>query len=220
MSTNKPTGSKDDPSYVRVTNLPDPDLAFSMQATAHAKGFIYNGTITPGIAEKYKSEGSSFCMRNLNAGDSDWDVPLSAQETNRITGPSSKHGYGLALMPVYNLDVSKIPASNDAASVIATQVLDKLSAALIPIGTTVWLQLLSSESGAKSDQIRNIEHQIFQSGYSVGILGDEVQQQQQTNGRVLESTYTPFEDASNGTSVRSISIGDNTGANPIYWAIQ
>ncbi|MCG7534153.1 hypothetical protein [Pseudoalteromonas sp. OOF1S-7] len=165
-------------------------------------------------------------MRNLNQSDgSSQYISLTAQETNRITGTNDQHGYGLALMPVYILDSSALTnktASGNTAqtpSAVAADVLSALSTAAIPIGTTVWLQLTKADKGVSSDQVQAIEHQIFQSGYSVGILGDEVQQQQ-TNGRVLESTYTPFEQSSSGAKVRTITIGDNTGSFPIYWAVQ
>lgn len=220
MNAKKPLGSKDDPSYVRVTNMPDPNLAYSSVAHPGAKGFIYNGTMKPSVADKYKGEGYSFCMRNLNTQDNEWDVALTAQETDRITGTSDKHGYALALMPMFILNVSSINNTNNNPLDIANNVLDLLNSASIPIGTTVWLQLKDNDNGAKSDQIQEIEHYIFQSGYSVGILGDEVQLQQQTNGRVLESTYTPFEESNSGTTIRTIMIGENSGTYPIYWALQ
>ncbi|KZN67191.1 hypothetical protein N473_08190 [Pseudoalteromonas luteoviolacea CPMOR-1] len=245
MGNTSPLGSKDNPGYVKVTNTPELQLAYAEVAHPHAKGIIYNGTMKPSIANKYKSEGYSFCMRSLNtstgsstSGSENTElcmIPLTAQETNRITGASDKHGYGLALMPFYILNVSNIvdPTStgskNDGSTsapaentpvYIAAKVIDMVSEAAIPIGTTVWLQLQNTGDGTNLSLVQQIEQQIFQSGYSVGILGDEVQQQQQTNGRVLESTYTPFEQSASGTQIRTIAIGDNTGSYPIYWAIQ
>ncbi|MCO7189555.1 MULTISPECIES: hypothetical protein [unclassified Pseudoalteromonas] len=227
MSNAPALGSKDNPGYVKITNTPELQHAYSTVAHPHSKGFIYNGTMKPSIADKYKSEGYTFCMRNLNQSDgSSQYIPLTAQETNRITGTNDQHGYELALMPVYILDSSaltnKTTSGNTAPtpSAVAADVLSALSTAAIPIGTTVWLQLTKADKGVTSDQIQAIEHQIFQSGYSVGILGDEVQQQQQTNARVLESTYTPFEQSGSGAKVRTITIGDNTGSFPIYWAVQ
>ncbi|MBE0370515.1 glycoside hydrolase family 25 domain-containing protein [Pseudoalteromonas aurantia] len=222
----------ENPTLVKIVNPPVPQLTYAEIADPHAKGIIYNGTMKPSIADKYKSEGYSFCIRSLNApttqspptakGSGPSTIPLTAQETNRITGANDKHGYGLALMPVYHQDASKIGTGTGqiAPSDIASSVLNLLSEAAIPIGTTVWLQLTSTESSSGSGQTQAVEQQIFQSGYSVGILGNEVQQQQQTNGRVLESTYTPFEQSSSNTQIRTITIGDNAGSYPIYWAIQ
>lgn len=225
-------GSKENPSYVKITNTPELQLAYAEVGHPHAKGIIYNGTMKPSIANKYKSEGYSFCMRSLNTSDDSGSnktelctIPLTAQETNRITGSSDKHGYGLALMPLYILDVSIIndPKNGSTENTpldIAAKVIDMVSEAAIPIGTTIWLQLQNTGDSTNLSLVQQIEQQIFQSGYSVGILGDEVQQQQQTNGRVLESTYTPFEQSASGTQIRTIAIGDNTGSYPIYWAIQ
>lgn len=225
-------GTTEKPTLVKIVNPPAPQLTYAEVAHPHAKGIIYNGTMKPSIADKYKSEGYSFCIRSLNAPTTQSPstakdsgpstIPLTAQETNRITGADDKHGYGLALMPLYHQDASKIAAGTGqiAPSDIATNVINLLNEAAIPIGTTVWLQLTSTESSLGSGQIQAIEQQIFQSGYSVGILGDEVQQQQQTNGRVLESTYTPFEQSSSNTQIRTITIGDNAGSYPIYWATQ
>ncbi|MBQ4845124.1 hypothetical protein [Pseudoalteromonas sp. MMG005] len=235
MSSSTPgdnKGTTETPTLVKIVNPPIPQLTYAEIAHPHAKGIIYNGTMKPSIADKYKSEDYSFCIRSLNApttqspptakGSGPSTIPLTAQETNRITGANDKHGYGLALMPVYHQDASKIGTGTGqtAPSDIATSVLNLLSEAAIPIGTTVWLQLTSTVSGSGSGQIQAVEQQIFQSGYSVGILGNEVQQQQQTNGRVLESTYTPFEQSSSNTQIRTITIGDNAGSYPIYWAIQ
>ncbi|KID59052.1 hypothetical protein JF50_00935 [Pseudoalteromonas luteoviolacea] len=219
MAVNSPT----DPTYIKIVNPPAPQLAYAEVAHPHAKGIIYNGTMKPSIAEKYKNEGYSFCMRSLNApaikdssGNKEqldpYTISLTAQETNRVTGASDKHGYGLALMPIYDFNTTPTPPD------FALDILNLLSAAAIPIGTTVWLKW--SGSTLKQSEVQSVEQQIFQSGYSVGILGDEVQQQQQTNGRVLESTYTPFEQSCSGTQIRTIAIGDNTGSYPIYWAIQ
>ena len=212
----------------RMANNQSPIIqAYAEVATEGAKGFVYNGVMKPSIAQSYAKEHYEFCIRNLNCNDKNGlDIPLSAQETNRITATTSNNGYGLKLMPLYHLnDDGKYPLDPKkedlvaVGEVVSQRVINLLEKAHIPIGTTVWLKLANGDNNVKP-YIKSIEHNIFQKGYSVGIIGDDITQQQQTNSRTLESTYSPFEESTCGSTIRTMTIGENDGTFKIYWAEQ
>lgn len=213
----------------RMANSQSPIIqAYAEVATEGAKGFVYNGVMKPSIAQSYTKEHYEFCIRNLNCNDKNGlDIPLSAQETNRITATTNNNGYGLKLMPLYHLiendNLYKATPTEadlqDVAEAVSKDVINLLEKAHIPIGTTVWLKLANGDNSIKL-YIKGIEHSIFQKGYSVGIIGDDITQQQQTNSRTLESTYSPFEESTCGSTIRTMTIGENDGTFKIYWAEQ
>ncbi|AQQ00796.1 hypothetical protein B0W48_13840 [Pseudoalteromonas aliena] len=209
MATNTETKSISDLlSTIATANV----KAIAEPAQHNSKGFVYDGVITPGLADNYQQKGYEFCIRNLNSESTSSYSKLSGQETNRITQAKTDGGYGLALMPLYTTETT-----TTAQNVIAA-----LKDALIPIGVTVWLDMTTpptpTHSSDSADTVTAFKKSIFQAGYSVGTIGHGASAAPVTNSSVLETVYCPFEPSESESGLKTMTIGDNNGICKIYWA--
>ncbi|TDF35597.1 hypothetical protein EYS14_19500 [Alteromonadaceae bacterium M269] len=192
--------------------------AYAEVAEPEAKGFNYSGVLTPAMMEH--CQHYQFCLRNLNHTDgTTTSGVLTGQETNRITGHSNEGGYGLPLMPLYNVQITAATNNKDAAvATTSKDVLQTLREALIPIGVTVWL----ATDSAEAIDLTNLKSELFEAGYSVGEIGKSATPAPTatTNNSVLETVYCPFTPPEANSKVKTVTIGANSGMCQIYWAKQ
>ena len=212
----QPRKTKQDLSEViQMSNL----KAQTENATAHAKGFVAENVVTYAIAAEHKAQGYKFCLRLLEF-DSVGFANIAATDRELYSIMSNQSGgSGLMLMPL-------IKAKTTTPSDDLKSALERLEELGLPLNMTIWLdeESLKTAFTANPEKIKEYKDEwsknVIAAGYSVGyykggIDDCECPSTSDSGNSVLSAVECG---TSSSSTLKSITIGNNTGSCKIRWA--
>lgn len=195
-------------------------------ATAHAKGFVAEQVVTYSLAQEYKKQGYSFCLRLINHTNEKTNRDADDAELYSMMSNLSG-GSGLSVMPLFKVPAVIEDRSGTWGDIRAA--INELRRAGFPKNITVWLDeksvqdylTLNSNSDSAKELRENWVRALNEAGYSVGYYfgnmeGYACPPTNIGNNTVLEAVDCGS--SSSSSTMKTISIGDNAGSCKIRWA--